>query len=82
MSIMNVKDPANKWVEINPNDSADLPDGPCRSIYVGGDGNLNITDCHGNTEIFYAVSAGSVYPFQATRVLSTSTTATNLRALY
>lgn len=55
----------------------------CRGIYVGGAGNLNVQLEDGSTTVvFVGAVAGSVLPVRATKVLSASTTASNLVALY
>ena len=53
-----------------------------RGVYVGGAGDLNVNMVDGPSLIFYAVAAGTVYPFRVTQALSASTTATSLVALY
>ena len=51
-------------------------------LYVGGAGDVNVTLESGSTAIFAGVNAGSFLPILATQVLSASTTATNMLALY
>ena len=51
-------------------------------LYVGGAGDVNVTLESGNTVIFAGVNGGSFLPICATQVLSASTTATNMLALY
>lgn len=51
-------------------------------LYVGGAGDVNATLESGSTVIFAGVNAGSFLPICATQVLSASTTATNMLALY
>lgn len=51
-------------------------------LYVGGAGDVNVTLESGNTAIFAGVNAGSFLPICATQVLSASTTASNMLALY
>jgi hypothetical protein len=51
-------------------------------LYVGSDGNVNVTMASGNDVIFTGVLAGSILPIRVIKVLSTSTTATNIIALY
>jgi hypothetical protein len=55
---------------------------PTRAIYVGGSGNLRVDMVSGGTVTFIGLSAGTVLPVQAIRIYATSTTATNLLALY
>lgn len=64
---------------ITPSDSAVIP--ITRGIFVGGAGNINVRMADGNTILFTGVNTG-ILPIQVDMVLSTSTTATNLVALY
>jgi hypothetical protein len=57
-------------------------DEPTRAIYVGGAGNLRVDMVSGGTVIFVGLMAGTILPVQVTRIYATSTTATNLLALY
>lgn len=61
-----------------------FPSGINRSkgIYVGVTGDLNILLASGVTVLFKAVAAGIVHPISAKRIMSTSTTATDIVALY
>ena len=54
-----------------------------RALYVGGTGDLNLHFPDQNqTVLFSAVPAGTVLPVQVDQVLSTSTTATLIVALW
>jgi hypothetical protein len=77
------QEPARDGAAVTPSDGADLPGGPCRSIYVGGagSGNLKITTLAGNPLVLAGVPVG-VLPIQASRIWSTGTDVTNLVALY
>jgi hypothetical protein len=66
--------PAINHYTITPSDTVDLPQRP-RAIYVNAEGNAVLQDEHG-TNVTYAVTAGQVLTFRATRVLATGTTAT------
>lgn len=55
---------------------------PTRAIYVGGSGNLRVDMVSGGTVTFVGLPAGAVLPIQVERIYATSTTATNLIALY
>lgn len=66
--------PATRWETVTASDST-VTD--YRSLYVLTDGNLNLEDELGNTEIF-PVTTGQVLPVQPKKVMSTSTTATCL----
>lgn len=71
--------PASSAVAVTPNDSTVIS--VTRSLYVGTTGNLNVRMANGETVVFVAVPVG-VFPIQVDRVLSTSTTASNILALY
>lgn len=66
---------------ITPHDTNVLTGGICRAIYVGVTGHLNVKLPDGQTVLFKNVPVG-IFPIQAEIVLSTSTTATELIALY
>lgn len=65
---------------VTPSDSTDLP--RPGQLYIGGTGNVNVITVGGDALIFHGLPAGSVLPVLVSRVLSTSTTATNMRVLY
>jgi hypothetical protein len=78
----------NPWVgfyssaaAITPHDSTDIAGGPTKAIYVGGAGAV-VAVMNGAAVTFAAVPVGTVLRIKATRVNATSTTATNLVALY
>lgn len=71
----------SKAVAITPSDATNFTDGTCHAIYVGGTGAV-VAIVNGTAVTFAAVPVGTVLPVRATRVNSTSTTATNLVALY
>lgn len=77
----------SKAVAITKSDTVDFadPQAPhrcCDAIYVGGAGTLVVV-LEDNTAITFAGAlAGTIYPFRARRVNSTSTTATSMVALY
>lgn len=77
--------PADTFAAITPSDTVDLtlrqgmyP----RGIYVGVGGDVVIVTQGDNAITFKNAVSGSVLPVRAKRVNSTSTTATNLVALY
>ena len=72
---------AAAFVAITPSNSTDL-DELTKAVYVGGAGNIVAVDWLGNTTTFVGVLAGTVLPIRVRRVNATSTTATNLVALY
>ncbi len=67
---------------VTPDDNNDLPNGPCKAIYVAGAGNVNINLLGGGTAVLTGLAAGQVVNVQAQRILATSTTATGISALY
>lgn len=78
----NNTDMPGEWaVAVTPSDSVDLPQ-ICRGLYVGVTGNVNVNMPDGGNVLFSNVAAGIVLPIRAKRVLSTSTTATNIVAIY
>jgi hypothetical protein len=64
---------------VTPSDATVIP--ICRSLYVGTTGNINARMADGQTVLFTAVAVG-IFPIQVDQVLSTSTTASNIVALY
>jgi hypothetical protein len=73
--------PARSWRAISPSDTVNMPSG-CRSLYVGGGGNLSLVGDDDNVATFTAVPAGVVLPCGPKRVNATGTSATLLLALY
>lgn len=71
---------------VTPSDGTDLPLGPdggsCRGLYITGAGNVNVNLLNGGTAVLTGLSAGQYVVCGITRVLSTSTTATGILALY
>lgn len=73
--------PAVSWAAVTPSDSANMPAG-CRSIYVGGAGNIVAVGWDNTVATFTAVPVGTVLPIQAKRINATNTTATLMIAMY
>jgi hypothetical protein len=74
--------PALGWYAVTPSDSTDLAT-PARALYVGTGGNVALDDGDGHTAVvFKNVASGAVLPVRAVRVRATSTTATDIVALY
>lgn len=73
--------PAEAMRNITPDDDNDLPDGPCRALYVGGAGTAVVTDITG-TDVTLVLGAGQIIPGWVARVKATGTDATNLVAMY
>jgi hypothetical protein len=67
-------------VAVTPGDSTDIP--VTRALFIGGAGNVVVRTVKGEQVTLTGVLAGTVYPIAVDRVLSTSTTATNIVALY
>lgn len=77
-----LESPAGDAAAITPDDSNDLPTS-ARAIYVGGGGDIVLDTVKGETSIlFKAVPQGTILPVRAKRVRASSTTATNLIALW
>lgn len=67
---------------MTPHDSNDLA-AVSRAIFIGGAGNIYVDLVGGETAVvFVGLSAGDILPVRATRVRSTSTTATSIVALW
>lgn len=65
---------------VTPSDDTDLAK-VTRGLYVGVSGDVNC-DVGGVTLVFTAMAAGIIHPISVTRVRATSTTATNIVAIY
>lgn len=70
---------AHGAVPITPSDSTLLP--TTRAVYVGTSGNIRVQTADGQDVTFSNVPAG-IFPLQVEKVFATSTTASNLIALY
>ena len=77
--------PASNAVAVTPNDSTDLLF-VTRGLFVGGGGNIVVImgdqAVDATTVTFTGVPAGTILPIAVRRVRSTSTTATNIVALW
>ena len=65
---------------VTPHDSTNLTYDSV--IYIGGDGNAVVLTADLSVLTFVGLSAGDILPVKVRRVNSTSTTATNIVALY
>lgn len=65
---------------VTPSDSTGI--GQTIGLFVGGAGNVNVEMSDGTDCLFTGVLAGQILPISVTKVNSTSTTATNIVALY
>ncbi|MEO9648811.1 MAG: hypothetical protein ABJ360_22495 [Roseobacter sp.] len=68
-------------VAITPSDSATIEPVP-RALWVGVSGDINVEFIDGSTAILKSAAAGTPLPLQVSKVLATSTTATDIVALY
>ena len=77
-------DTAHDGSDVTPNDSTDLPDGPCRALWCAVSGTLRITTRGGTTLNFTAAEfpAGKMFLWGAKRVHAAGTTATGIKAVY
>jgi hypothetical protein len=73
-------DPAHHAMAVTPSNTNDLP-AASTAIYVGGSGNLRVTMLGGELVTFTGLAAGW-HPIRVTRVWATSTTATNIVAVW
>lgn len=77
----NTINPADRCAAVTPSDSTDL--GSCRALYVGGSGDLAIMPRGNSAAVTLSnVPAGSFIPIRVSKVMSTSTTASLIVALY
>lgn len=72
---------ARNAAAITPSDATDLTY-VTRGIWVGGAGNISVEMVDTGTVVFSGVQAGTILPLRVSRVNSTSTTASNLVALW
>lgn len=76
-------DPSIGAIAVTPSDvTAISATKAIRAVYVGVGGNISALMSDGTSATFIGVVAGSILPIRVTRINSTSTTATNLVALY
>lgn len=72
---------AHSAVAVTKSDSTVMQ--PTRALWVGGTGDVAVVMAGNETTVtFTGVPAGSILPVQATKVMSTNTTATSIIALY
>lgn len=74
---------ASAWrgFAVTPSDATIFASGT-RALWVGGAGDVVVRMMDGNSLTFSAVPAGTLLPIQCDMVKATSTTATNMTALY
>lgn len=74
--------PARYAIGVTPSDTVDLVN-MSRGLFVGGAGNLSVVMAGNSaTVVFTGVPAGAFLPLRVHRVNSTSTTATNIVAVW
>jgi hypothetical protein len=74
--------PADNFAAVTKSDTDDLAAGPCRSLFVGVGGDVVAVTVADVAVTFKNVVSGATLPVIARRVNSTSTTATDIVALY
>ena len=74
-------DPHSNAVVVSPSDSADLGY-VTRAVYVGTTGNMKVTMQDSGTVLFTGIPAGTTLPIRASRIWSTTTTASTIIALW
>lgn len=68
--------------EVTPHATDDLPDGICRALYIGGAGDVVLIANDDDEPVtFSSVPAGTMLSVQ-TKAVRSSSTATNILALY
>lgn len=73
--------PGIRWFSVTPDDTNSLTAKP-RCLYVGGSGDVAITNVFGDSVVLKNVPAGAFLPFRPDKVLATGTTATGIVAIY
>ncbi|MGC2203668.1 MAG: hypothetical protein WA633_26425 [Stellaceae bacterium] len=76
----NPSDPAHYATAVTPSDTTDLA-AASTAIFIGGAGNLRVTMLGGGSVTFAGLPVGW-HPIRVTRVWATSTTATNIVAVW
>jgi hypothetical protein len=78
--------PARSFAAVTPSDSTDFAGGAAAALFVGVGGNVvvvGVEDSDGAVvETFKNVASGTILPVRCRRVNATSTTATDIKALY
>jgi hypothetical protein len=70
------------YAAVTPSDTVSFTQGVARGFYVGVAGNVACVLESGTAITFTGVLAGAIYPIRCKRINSTSTTATNIVALF
>lgn len=75
--------PARSLAAVSPHATDDLPNGVCKALWVGGEGNVAIIAENDTDAVtIVGVPAGTALPIRAKAVRVSGTTATNIVALY
>jgi hypothetical protein len=72
-------------VAVTPSDSSDITGATANTpatLFVGTGGNINVITLGGSTLLLKNIADGSFLPIQVTRVKATSTTATDIVAIF
>ncbi len=72
-------------VVVTPSDSSDITGATANTpatLFVGTGGNINVITLGGSTLLLKNIADGSFLPIQVTRVKATSTTATDIVAIF
>lgn len=78
-----ITSPSTHYVTVTPSDTVDIPGAEmCRSLYIGGAGDVAAVRQDGTAVVFSGVAAGSILPIRCRRVNATGTTATLIDALF
>lgn len=80
-TVPSLESPPSHAAAVTPDDATDLTY-TTRALWVGGAGNISVITLGGETVTITGVLAGSLIPIRVNRVRSTSTTATNILALW
>lgn len=80
MASVEKTEPGIGLASVTPSDSAYIK--LTRGLYVGGAGNVRVRMEDGSLETLVGIAVGVVHPLRVQQVYSTSTTATNIVAVY
>ena len=81
-SASNITAPAMDFVAVSVADASTIPGG-FKALYIGGAGDVTLTNFSGNVATFVGLTAGTILPVMGIRVQATAsgTTATGIIAL-
>lgn len=78
-----LESPGKTMKAVTPNDGTDLPDGLCRSLYIGSGASKNVVVVtRDGDELTIPVADNFYLLLQVKRVKSTNTTASSIFAIY